>query len=179
MLHIILRGIVYLKRNFQNKLNTIAYRNAFAKAGRNLVVYQGFYCTNPKNITVGDDVLIDRSCEFSCEFSDSKLIIGNNVKINANNIIDYSGGVQIGNNTVISSYCQIFSHSHGYDPRSIPIKKPLKIGESVWIGSRVIIGENVEYIGDFSLIATGSIVTKNVEDRQIVGGNPAKFIKYL
>ena len=54
--------------------------------------------------------------------------------------------------------------------------KPINIGKDVWIGSNCIItaGVNIE---SGSVIAAGSIVTKNVQANQIVGGNPAKLIK--
>lgn len=51
------------------------------------------------------------------------------------------------------------------------------IGNDVWIGSFVTIMPNVT-IGDGAVIACNSHVIKNVEPYSIVGGNPAKFIKY-
>jgi len=51
------------------------------------------------------------------------------------------------------------------------------IGNDVWIGARVIVLDGVT-IGDGAIVASGSIVTKNVENYSIVGGVPAKHIKY-
>ena len=51
------------------------------------------------------------------------------------------------------------------------------IGNDVWVGANVIINGGVE-IGDGAIIASGSIVTKNVPPYAIVGGVPAKIIKY-
>jgi acetyltransferase-like isoleucine patch superfamily enzyme len=56
-------------------------------------------------------------------------------------------------------------------------KGNMTIGNDVWIGKNVIIVPGV-CIGDGAIIAAGSVVIKNVEDYQIVGGNPAKPIKY-
>ncbi len=53
---------------------------------------------------------------------------------------------------------------------------PIKIGNDVWIGARVVIMDGVT-IGDGAVIATGSIVTKDVEPYAVVGGVPAKIIK--
>lgn len=53
----------------------------------------------------------------------------------------------------------------------------VKIGSDVWIGDSVIVLRGCE-IGDGAVIAAGSVVTKSVPSYAIVGGNPAKFIKW-
>ncbi len=55
--------------------------------------------------------------------------------------------------------------------------KPIKVGNDVWIGTRVIIMDGVT-IGDGAVIAAGAVVTKNVPPYAIVGGIPAKTIKH-
>jgi putative colanic acid biosynthesis acetyltransferase WcaF len=56
------------------------------------------------------------------------------------------------------------------------VTSPIKIGAGVWVstGSYILPGVS---IGDYAVIAAGSVVVKNVEPWSIVGGNPAKFIK--
>jgi serine acetyltransferase len=51
------------------------------------------------------------------------------------------------------------------------------MGNDVWIGEDVLIILGVQ-IGDCAVIAAGSVVTKNVDDYEIVGGNPARHIRY-
>lgn len=55
--------------------------------------------------------------------------------------------------------------------------KTIRIGKCVWLGNRVTIVGNVT-IGDGAIIAAGSVVVKDVPKCAIVGGNPAKIIKY-
>lgn len=54
---------------------------------------------------------------------------------------------------------------------------PIEIGNDVWIGSNVIIMDGI-HIGDGAIIGANSVVTKDVPDYAIVGGVPAKIIKY-
>ena len=62
------------------------------------------------------------------------------------------------------------------DNRAYPVKGDTIIGNDVWIGHKSIIMPGVK-IGDGSIIATNSTVTKNVEPYSIVGGNPAREIR--
>lgn len=54
---------------------------------------------------------------------------------------------------------------------------PIRIGNDVWIGANVIILPGV-HIGDGAILAAGAVVTKDVDDYAIVGGVPAKVIRY-
>ena len=54
---------------------------------------------------------------------------------------------------------------------------PLEICEDVWIGARVIVLPGCKKIGAHSIIGAGSVVTHDVPDYAIVGGNPAKVIR--
>ncbi|WP_433773043.1 CatB-related O-acetyltransferase [Bacillus wiedmannii] len=56
-------------------------------------------------------------------------------------------------------------------------KGPVEIADDVWIGSRALILSGV-HIGQGAIVAAGSVVTKNVPPYSIVGGNPARVIKY-
>lgn len=73
--------------------------------------------------------------------------------------------------------------SHDYDRgEAIPyglkfVSKQVIIDDFVWIGSDVIISGNV-HIGEGVIVAIGSVVVKDVPPYAIVGGNPAKIIKY-
>ena len=56
-------------------------------------------------------------------------------------------------------------------------KEPVYIGDDVWIGARVIILPGRK-IGEGVIIGAGAVVTKDVPDYAVVGGNPAKVIKF-
>lgn len=54
--------------------------------------------------------------------------------------------------------------------------KPVTIGNNVWIGGRAVINPGVT-IGDNVVVASGAVVTKDVPDNVVVGGNPARIIE--
>ena len=93
------------------------------------------------------------------------------------------GKVTFGNNFHSGIECMIITQNHNYDNgQAIPydstyILKEVIIEDNVWMGNRVIIVGNIK-IGEGAIIAAGSVVTKDVPPYAIVGGNPAKLIKY-
>jgi putative colanic acid biosynthesis acetyltransferase WcaF len=88
------------------------------------------------------------------------------------------GNISIGANTVISQKAYLCASTHDYTERNFPlILKPITIGNGVWIAADAFIGPGV-YVKNDAIIAARAVVTKNVEKNAIVGGNPAKFIKY-
>ena len=104
------------------------------------------------------------------------MIIEDNVTITFDVRIDFSGGVIIRKGCVISKNTIIETHDHGLDPHSDPIYKNLEIGENVWIGMNSMILSGVCRIGANSIIAAGSVVTKEVSANCIIGGVPAKSL---
>jgi len=107
------------------------------------------------------------------------LIIGSNVHINHDTEIDYTGGLEIGDNVIISPYVLIETHGHGIRAKDefTTFVAPLKIERGVWIGANVVILPSVSRIGEGGIIGAGSIVTKDVDDWAIVAGNPARKIR--
>ena len=94
------------------------------------------------------------------------------------------GKVVIGNDVMMGPECWIYTQNHAFDRLDIPMKdqgpqceKQVVIGNDVWIGGRVTILPGV-HIGNGCIIGAGAVVTKDVPDYAIVGGNPAKVIRF-
>lgn len=113
----------------------------------------------------------------------SYLRIGKDFQIDNFALIDYSGGVEIGDGVTLSEGVKLYTHNHTItDPtlsfRLQPIRfSALKIGDAAWVGAGSIILESVSYIGKGAIIGAGSVVTKNIPDFKVAVGNPAKIIK--
>jgi acetyltransferase-like isoleucine patch superfamily enzyme len=105
-----------------------------------------------------------------------KCVLSRNIEL------DICGGIIIGHNVTISDNVTIQTHKHEYNGFSIydniTTSSSLKIGDEVWICNNVIVTNSVNSIGKGAILASGSIVTKDVEDYSIVAGIPAKHIKY-
>lgn len=115
--------------------------------------------------------------------SHENLSIGNDCSINSGTFINAVGSVIIGENVIIGPNVIIHSANHKFDSIQIPIctqghdHKKVVINNDVWIGGGAIILPGVS-IGKGSIVAAGSVVTKNVEEYSIVGSVPAKILKY-
>ena len=82
---------------------------------------------------------------------------------------------RVSTSAIISNDIHLFDHKQG-NPSSYS-RGDIIIKNDVWIGANCTIMDNLT-IGNGAVIAAGSVVTKNVEPYAIVGGNPAKLIKY-
>ena len=89
----------------------------------------------------------------------------------------------IGSNVIMGPDVKIYSRNHIYERLDQPIQfqgkrqYETKVGNDVWIGANVVILAGVD-VGNHVIIGAGSIVTKDIPDYAIVGGNPAKVITY-
>jgi acetyltransferase-like isoleucine patch superfamily enzyme len=111
-----------------------------------------------------------------------KITIGQNFGINPYCVIYGMGGVTIGDNVMMATSCVIVSANHNFERTDIPMTlqgvtcEEIKIGDDVWLGSRVIILAGVE-IGEGSVIGAGSVVSKNIPPYSVAVGVPARVIK--
>ena len=112
------------------------------------------------------------------------LKLGGNVYIGADGTkLHCEGGLTIGHNTRVAGGCMIMTSNHNYMSQTeLPydrtlLKQPVEIGKNCWIGARSIICPGVK-IEDGAVVAMGSVVTKSVPKGAIVGGNPARILKF-
>ena len=141
--------------------------------------------TNP-NIIVGDFTYYDdfenvhnfeKNVKYHFDFIGDKLIIGKFCMIASDVRFIMNGAKHL--TDAISTYpFAIFGSdwANAMDGKTYPTKGDTIIGNDVWIGYNATIMAGVK-VGDGAIIATNSVVTKDVEPYTIVGGNPAREIK--
>ncbi|MBM3249752.1 MAG: acyltransferase [Candidatus Omnitrophica bacterium] len=116
----------------------------------------------------------------------ARIIIEDNVGLNGTSIIARSKTILVGKGTVIAPNVLIMDlDGHPLWPPENRISNPaiendsdVIIGKNVWIGNRCMVLKGVT-IGDNSVIAAGSVVTKDIPANVLAGGVPAKIIRNL
>lgn len=135
------------------KIRNWGVRMLGVKMSKNVKLYAGFSIRNPKG-----------------------LIIEDGVNIGPNVLLDARCGLAIRRNAVIAYEAIIWTMNHDYnDINFVTRGAPVEIGAFSWICSRAIILPGVK-IGEGAVVASGAVVTKDVEPYSIVGGVPAKKI---
>ena len=117
--------------------------------------------------------------------------IGNGSRFNGKVVIKGNGGCRIGNYVAFGDQIILITSNHNTESVNLQYalakkignkarkseKSGITIGHNVWVGDRAIIVAGVS-VGNGAVIGAGSVVTKDVPPYAIVGGVPAKFIRY-
>lgn len=165
---LIIRFIQYLLSSYFFEIPVLSYikisiLKLFFKIGKNSYISYRTILFSPhnsksSNFEMGDNVGIEHDCD-----------------------IDYSGGIIIRNNVWISERVIINTHKHNIIKPVIKKDQEinfseLKIEDDSWIGAGSIILSSVKRIGKGAVIGAGSVVREDVNDFEIVMGNPAKQV---
>ncbi len=141
-------------------LRGLFYRGLLRSAGKSLLIYPSVY------------IIFSR-----------RMSVGLRVAINVGTYIDAGGGLEIGDHVMVGPHCVISTREHSIEPTGVPMcYQPVQygkivIGNDVWIGANVSIRGGVK-VGDGSVVAAGAVVIEDVPTNAIVGGVPAKVLRY-
>ncbi len=177
------RGITMIDKH-------VTIRNKrYISIGRNFIAEE--YCEiqglSRHGITFGDRVTVGRfasirpSGYYGGDLGEG-LIVGNNSNIGAYCYIGCSGGIRIGDNVMMSPRVSLYAENHNFADVTRTMKEqgvtrePIIIEDDCWVASNSIVLAGVT-IGRGSIVAAGSVVTKDVPPYSIVAGSPARIIK--
>lgn len=190
---------------FYKYYNRLWFRLVGVEFGHNMNVYNKFFLLGLGRVKIGNDFTFSSgggvnpicrniSGAIYVPFKDSKIIIGDRVGISSA-CLWAQDRITIGNDVNIGGDCLIMDtdvHPHDYIQRRMDCWKkldkesyskfvpsaPIVIEDDVWIGARCQILKGV-HIGARSIIAAGSVVTKDIPENCIAGGNPARVIRKI
>ncbi|MBB2947311.1 acetyltransferase-like isoleucine patch superfamily enzyme [Actinoplanes lutulentus] len=123
----------------------------------------------------------DRTYVAAGAYLSGSLQAGRDCTINAYAVV--RGQIRLGDAVRIGAHTSILGFNHTFsDPDTEVFRQPvwsrgITIGDDVWIGSHVVILDGVT-VGDRAVIAAGAIVTKDVPAGAVVGGNPARVMRW-
>lgn len=151
-------AINYLPNHVVNKMPSYTIRHAFYRYFLGIQIGKG------------------SSIHMNTRVNRNNISIGCNSVINRNCYLDGRGGITIGDSVSISPEVHLITGSHLVDSSTFEyFTKDIRIDDYVWIGTRAIVLPGV-HLGKGAVVASGAVVTSNVNPYEIVGGVPAKVI---
>lgn len=130
-----------------------------------------------RDIYIGDNSFVAADCTLH-----GPLKIGAEVAINHHSILDGGrAGIVIEDQVRIAAYCSLYAFDHGMQLDRAIYQQPVRsrgiyIERDVWLGAHVGIKDGIR-IGAHAVVGMHSMVSKDVTTRQVVAGNPARFIR--
>ncbi len=140
--------------------------------------------TWPHRVTLGDSVSLEHSIYFNIAggYRDAGgVLIGSGTFVGSGCEFNIISSITVGTNCLIASGCRFIDHNHGTAVGTL-IKAqeeeegPISIGSDVWIGANCVILKGVS-IGDNTIVAAGSVVTKPLDAMGIYAGVPARLVR--
>jgi maltose O-acetyltransferase len=132
-------------------------RQLFANVGDRFEIEPDFRCDYGWNISAGDNLFMNFGCV----------------------VLDVCP-VRLGDNTFLGPGVHIYAATHPIDPAErasgVELGRPVTIGHDVWIGGHATICPGVT-IGDGAVVGAGAVVTRDVQPRVVVAGNPARLVR--
>jgi acetyltransferase-like isoleucine patch superfamily enzyme len=159
----------------------LAHQAALREAHPGWVLGEGCFVSPLASVDPDDFELGDRSYVAAGAYLTGGLRLGRDCSVNVYTVV--RGAVRIGDAVRIGAHTSILGFNHTMDdPDTEVFRQPLtsrgiRIGDDVWVGSHVVVLDGVT-VGDRAVLAAGAVVTKDVPPGAVVGGNPARLLKW-
>lgn len=142
---------------------------------------------NPNRITIGEGCIFRERAwivALTNGVGAGEICIGDSVHVARDVIIAAAYSIKIGTGVTFGPYSMVYDNNHRFDNPMLSVMQqgltgaPVFIGDYCWIGAHAIILPGVS-IGAHSVIAAGSVVTKDVPPGVVCAGAPARVIKKI
>jgi acetyltransferase-like isoleucine patch superfamily enzyme len=146
--------------NWRSRLEIIEQLESLKRLGKGVVVNGPLMIGNPPLTELGDDVCI-----------------------NAGLVVRGNGSLVLGSHVHFGQHVEILTSNHNFDrPTALPydkvrVARDVDVGDCVWFGDHVIVTPGVR-IGEGAILGAGAVVTREVPPLAVVGGAPAKVLRY-
>ena len=182
------------------------YPRLFKEFGRGVIIGRNVVFRHPHRISIRDNVTIDDNClidgrgsgEQGIHFKNNVLlnrnsmviaksgaiIFGSNSSIGSNSVIVSTGGIELGESVLLAGGCYLSAGSYRPDvsgpimDQDVYTNGPIRIGANSWLGTRTTILDGVT-IGENAVIGACALVNKDVPDRAVAVGVPARVVRTL
>ncbi|MFN8104024.1 MAG: acyltransferase [Acidimicrobiia bacterium] len=126
-------------------------------------------------------VWIGNGCALRCH--QGHLRVGEKTVFGSNNVVNCYLDIEIGRECIFADWIYVTDFDHSFAVADVPIRSqgidvsPIRIGDGVWVGEKASILRGVT-IGDGAIVASHALVNKDVPPGAIVGGVPARVLKF-
>jgi len=134
-----------------------------------------------EGLAIGDDVIIGRGAILQCKAGAMR--IGEKTSIGAGSVLCSMGGLKVGRSVMVAGGCEISGGQYHTERLDVPIAEqgiytygPVTIGDGTWLAMGVIVLDAVS-VGRDCAVGAGAVVTKDLPDRSIAVGVPARVIR--
>ena len=134
---------------------------------------------------IGPWVLIEPGCWFALYPETARLEIGEGTILNLSCMLAATEQISVGRHCMFANHCFVADADHRYDDPDVPVtwqgmtpKGPVTIGDNCWFGANCVVTGGVA-IGERTVVGANSVVTRDLPDRVVAAGVPAKVIREI
>ena len=170
----------------RDKLFSVAASPAFESYGANSVIQMPVRLGNAQHISIGSRVFVGSGCWLQVlvgEDEEPSLRIGDGTSIAGYCVFSAAREITIGRHVSICRNVYISDHTHEYENWPVPVEDqgitdvmPVEIADGAWLGENVVVFPGVR-VGVGAVVSANSVVTKDVPDRTLVAGVPARTLR--
>lgn len=137
---------------------------------------------HPENLFLGKNVFLKEGARICPTNPNAKISIGDNTTVGHQTFMFIASELTLGNDCLIAPFVYFVDSDHGMKAGELINKqpmtaKPIIVGNGVWFGTGAVVTSGVT-IGNGAVVGAGAVVTKDVPENAVVGGNPAKVLKF-